>query len=356
MKKIIAWILLVTFLFGSMPVPSLAATPFKGLDIEEIFKEDDTTTAEPKSIVNHQYVGLGDEEEDDTLDLSLPEGTVRINALSVLVKSILEENNSWDRLRDYPFEGTGFLLPSKTGLPSPEKPVSEPLPIEEDVEEVSEEPVSEPVNDVHEDIIPDPDDDMVDDINEETVSDPVESDSSESTEKAVPAEESRATPDTSDTALNDEDIVTEESNPESADYKGEETEHNQAAETAPEGAPAGDESAGDDSSDPDMDKPNEEILEGKPDISLDPALYPESEAIMQQVSEEQSWFNSLVGPSIANNVRNNKYTVWDDTSEIVSPQTGELTLRFDDIHLPGRNGLDLRISRIYQSSQARTGK
>ncbi|WP_198306625.1 RHS repeat-associated core domain-containing protein [Dehalobacterium formicoaceticum] len=77
---------------------------------------------------------------------------------------------------------------------------------------------------------------------------------------------------------------------------------------------------------------------------------------MQQVNEEESWFNSLVGPSIANNVHNNKYAAWDDTSEIVSPQTGELTLRFDDIQLPGRNGLDLTIGRIYQSSQARTGK
>ncbi|MCR6545561.1 hypothetical protein [Dehalobacterium formicoaceticum] len=166
MKKIIAWILLVTFLFGSIPVPSLAAASFKDLDIEEIFKEDDTTTAEPKSIINHQYVGLGDEEEDNFIDLSLPEGTVRVNALSVLVKSILEENNSWDRLRNYLFEGTGFLLPPKAEVPSPEKPVLEPQLIEE---EVGEEPVSDPVIDMNEDIISDPADEMVDDINEETV-------------------------------------------------------------------------------------------------------------------------------------------------------------------------------------------
>ncbi|MDF9409599.1 hypothetical protein L7E55_14770 [Pelotomaculum isophthalicicum JI] len=74
-----------------------------------------------------------------------------------------------------------------------------------------------------------------------------------------------------------------------------------------------------------------------------------------QSSTDQSWYNTLVGPSATNGVNNEQYSAWSDTDEIVSPQTGDLTIKQTDIKLPGRNGLDLNISRIYQSNQALWG-
>lgn len=66
---------------------------------------------------------------------------------------------------------------------------------------------------------------------------------------------------------------------------------------------------------------------------------------------DTSWYNTLVGPSAMNGVNEQKYSATANTQEIISPQTGDLTLKVNDINLPGRNGLDLNIGRIYQSSQ-----
>lgn len=72
-------------------------------------------------------------------------------------------------------------------------------------------------------------------------------------------------------------------------------------------------------------------------------------------SQEKAWYNTLVGPSVANGTNNNKYSAWKDLQEIVSPETGDLTIKQTDIHLPGRNGLDLEIGRFYQSNQSLYG-
>ena len=72
-------------------------------------------------------------------------------------------------------------------------------------------------------------------------------------------------------------------------------------------------------------------------------------------SEDQAIYSALSGPSTTNGVNNEQYSAWQDTEEIVSPQTGDLTVKQTDIKLPGRNGLDLNISRLYQSNQALWG-
>jgi hypothetical protein len=77
--------------------------------------------------------------------------------------------------------------------------------------------------------------------------------------------------------------------------------------------------------------------------------------IIAQASQDEAWYNTLIGPSTINGIKENKYSAWEGTGEIVSPQTGDLTLKINDITLPGRNGLDINLGRIYQSNQALLG-
>lgn len=65
---------------------------------------------------------------------------------------------------------------------------------------------------------------------------------------------------------------------------------------------------------------------------------------------QRAWYNNLVGPSAVNGVQENKYSAWGSFQETISPQTGDLTIHETDITLPGRNGLNLSISRLYQSN------
>ena len=51
-----------------------------------------------------------------------------------------------------------------------------------------------------------------------------------------------------------------------------------------------------------------------------------------------------------------KYSAGQRMAEEISPYSGELTIRTDDLSLAGRNGLDLNIGRIYQSTQANLGQ
>ena len=76
---------------------------------------------------------------------------------------------------------------------------------------------------------------------------------------------------------------------------------------------------------------------------------------MSTTSSNKAYYNTLVGPSAMNNVHNEKYSTWSEMGEIISPETGDLTYQETDLKLPGRNGLDLDIGRIYQSNQALWG-
>lgn len=64
-------------------------------------------------------------------------------------------------------------------------------------------------------------------------------------------------------------------------------------------------------------------------------------------------FNTITAPSMDNGVAAQK--LGDTGEESISPYSGELTLRYTDMTLPGRNGLDLEIGRIYQTAQAGIG-
>lgn len=77
--------------------------------------------------------------------------------------------------------------------------------------------------------------------------------------------------------------------------------------------------------------------------------------VLAEADQMEAWYNTLVGPSTINGVKENKYAAWNNTGEIVSPENGDLTVKINDITLPGRNGLDLSLGRIYQSSQALMG-
>ena|GEM_PF-2150412 len=78
-------------------------------------------------------------------------------------------------------------------------------------------------------------------------------------------------------------------------------------------------------------------------------------ASTSNLTNNSEWYNTLVGPSATNNVKQQQYSITKDMNESVSPKTGDLILQYNDIHLPGRNGLDLDITRLYQSNQALSG-
>lgn len=63
--------------------------------------------------------------------------------------------------------------------------------------------------------------------------------------------------------------------------------------------------------------------------------------------------NNLVLPKQRYNIdRNQSYEMNNFTDASVNPQTGEFVMRQTDYTLPGRNGLDVNLTRIYRSGQA----
>lgn len=66
-------------------------------------------------------------------------------------------------------------------------------------------------------------------------------------------------------------------------------------------------------------------------------------------------YNNVTAPAAYNNLNVPQYSLLNNNEEIISPKTGDLILKTTDLHLPGRNGLDLDISRIFESNQALSG-
>lgn len=60
-------------------------------------------------------------------------------------------------------------------------------------------------------------------------------------------------------------------------------------------------------------------------------------------------FNTITAPKIGNGANEPKFSYNSFLEESVSDYSGELTLNFEDLVLDGRNGLDLRIGRTYQT-------
>ena len=66
-------------------------------------------------------------------------------------------------------------------------------------------------------------------------------------------------------------------------------------------------------------------------------------------------FNTLVSPKLNSSVSEPRFSYNSFIDENISEYSGELTLNFEDLNLKGRNGLDLKIGRTYQSSAALMG-
>lgn len=68
----------------------------------------------------------------------------------------------------------------------------------------------------------------------------------------------------------------------------------------------------------------------------------------------QNAANGRWAPQEINQTLINKPYLSEDnnTNEMVDPQTGALILKQNDITLPGKDGLDFSLARIYNSSQA----
>jgi RHS repeat-associated protein len=74
-------------------------------------------------------------------------------------------------------------------------------------------------------------------------------------------------------------------------------------------------------------------------------------AVQAETLEEQ--LNNLVGPTEQyNTMLSPVYLRTNTTEEQISPQNGELTITQTDFVLPGRNGLDVELKRIYKNSSA----
>ncbi len=67
-------------------------------------------------------------------------------------------------------------------------------------------------------------------------------------------------------------------------------------------------------------------------------------------------FNTITGPASENGANEPKFSYNSFLEENVSDYSGELTLNFEDLVLDGRNGLDLRIGRTYQTVAANVGE
>lgn len=67
-------------------------------------------------------------------------------------------------------------------------------------------------------------------------------------------------------------------------------------------------------------------------------------------------FNTITGPIAGNGANEPKFSYNSFLEENISDYSGELTLNFEDLVLDGRNGLDLRIGRTYQTVASNTGE
>ncbi len=66
-------------------------------------------------------------------------------------------------------------------------------------------------------------------------------------------------------------------------------------------------------------------------------------------------FNTITSPKIGNGANEPKFSYNSFLEENISDYSGELTLNFEDLVLDGRNGLNLRIGRTYQSVASSVG-
>jgi len=78
---------------------------------------------------------------------------------------------------------------------------------------------------------------------------------------------------------------------------------------------------------------------------------------MASVNTEQlqGVLNGLVVPQLMNESYKTQQADRSKAEELIDPQSGSLTLRQVDLSLPGRDGLDLNIARVYESGESEVG-
>lgn len=74
------------------------------------------------------------------------------------------------------------------------------------------------------------------------------------------------------------------------------------------------------------------------------------------IKDIEGVLNGVVSPKLVNEYNKPFLADRNNVQEIIDPVTGSLTIKQVDVNLPGRDGFDLSIARIYNSSQAEIGK
>ena len=73
------------------------------------------------------------------------------------------------------------------------------------------------------------------------------------------------------------------------------------------------------------------------------------------IGQLQGVLNGLVAHQSANESYKTQYADRSRAQEMIDPQSGSLMLRHLDLALPGKDGLDLNIARIYKSAESEVG-
>jgi len=81
------------------------------------------------------------------------------------------------------------------------------------------------------------------------------------------------------------------------------------------------------------------------------------QSAMASINTEQlqGVLNGLVAPQLMNESYKAQQADRSQAEEIIDPQSGSLILRQTDLSLPGKDGLDLNIARVYESSESELG-
>lgn len=88
---------------------------------------------------------------------------------------------------------------------------------------------------------------------------------------------------------------------------------------------------------------------------IDNTEYTEETAPSMQLQSYPQTPHFAAAANATNLVTEPNFSMTDGFSEYISPYSGEMSLKFDDLSLSGVNGLDFNIGRIYQTNQALLG-
>ena len=89
---------------------------------------------------------------------------------------------------------------------------------------------------------------------------------------------------------------------------------------------------------------------------IDNTEYDENNAPMNLMSADPSEaYNTVTAPTATNITTHPTYSLDGKFSEYISPYSGEMSLKFSDVSLRGKNGLNFGIERLYQTNQSTFG-